>query len=62
MTDKNWGGPRKGAGRPRSDCTLIRTSVGLTETQRNYLRELGGGVIGRGLRRVVDEHMRKEAK
>lgn len=57
MTDKKtWGGARGGAGRPRSDSPLVRTSVGLTEKQRGYLRELGGGVVARGVRKAVDKH------
>lgn len=62
MTDepKQWGGRRRGAGRPLSgDAPLQRTGypVRLTADQLEYVRSNGGAEL---IRRLINEHMKRE--
>jgi hypothetical protein len=49
-----WGGKREGAGRPTRATTPTRPrSVSLTDDEAARLREIGGGNMTEGVRRLL---------
>lgn len=48
------GGKREGAGRPPSSNPLLRVSLRLSAAHLARLRELGGGNVSEGVRRLLD--------
>ena len=53
MTEKQWGGRRTGAGRPKPAEEHKRTTVYLTEREREQLRTIGEGNLIEGIRRLL---------
>jgi hypothetical protein len=52
-----WGGKREGAGRPTRAATPTRPrSVSLTDEEAARLREIGGGNMTEGVRRLLAGH------
>ena len=53
---KNWGGRRKGAGRPSTRKKGVELILGLNPIQLKLLIEYGDGDLEKGLERVVNEN------
>jgi hypothetical protein len=61
-TSAGWGGRRPGAGRKRPTTEpLFAREVRLTMPQMAFLARYGQGQFIRGLRRLVDEALAREA-
>jgi hypothetical protein len=55
VTSPNWGGRRKGAGRPKKE-EGIPVRLEFNPIQQRLLIEYGGGDLKRGIERLINEN------
>lgn len=53
----DWGGKRKGAGRPRFLTYNTTVKIELNAVQKKILAEMGDGSIDRGIEKLINEAM-----
>lgn len=60
--NSNWGGRRKGAGKPplSENEKTVRKSLVMPESMASFLTELGGGTFSEGVRRAARIAMKAE--
>ncbi len=52
-----WGGKRKGAGRPRYLPYNTIVKIELNAVQKKVLTEMGNGILDAGIEKLINEHM-----
>ena len=53
----DWGGKRKGAGRPRFLTYNTTVKIELNAVQKKVLAEMGNGSIDKGIEKLINEAM-----
>jgi hypothetical protein len=53
----DWGGKRKGAGRPRNMIYKTKVELSLNAVQKRILAEMGEGSIDKGIEKLINEAM-----
>ena len=53
----DWGGKRKGAGRPRKLIYRTKVELNLNAVQKKVLAEMGEGSIDKGIEKLINEVM-----
>jgi len=53
----DWGGKRKGAGRPRQLIYRTKVELNLNAVQKKVLAEMGEGSIEKGIEKLINEAM-----
>jgi hypothetical protein len=53
----DWGGKRKGAGRPRKLIYRTKVELNLNAVQKKVLAEMGDGSIDKGIEKLINEAM-----
>jgi len=53
----DWGGKRKGAGRPRKLIYRTKVELNLNAVQKKVLAEMGEGSIDKGIEKLINEAM-----
>jgi hypothetical protein len=53
----DWGGKRKGAGRPRYLPYNTVVKLELNSVQKKVLTEMGNGILDAGIEKLINEHM-----
>jgi hypothetical protein len=53
----DWGGKRKGAGRPRQLIYRTKVELNLNAVQKKVLAEMGEGSIDKGIEKLINEAM-----
>ncbi len=53
----DWGGKRKGAGRPRQLIYRTKVELKLNAVQKKVLAEMGEGSIDKGIEKLINEAM-----
>lgn len=52
-----WGGKRKGAGRPKYLPYNTIVKLQLNGVQKKVLTEMGNGILNAGIEKLINEHM-----
>jgi hypothetical protein len=52
-----WGGKRKGAGRPKYLPYNAIVKLQLNGVQKKMLSEMGNGILAAGIEKLINEHM-----